>query len=84
MHPIQLCSTYVLESALGHDVMSLIRGFIMNPLTEIKLKGTISRVKMLANFHKQQLGLDWWETEGLPGVIYIILCGNTRLSTENT
>ena len=64
MHPIQLCSTYVLESALGHDVMSLIRGFIMNPLTEIKLKGTISRVKMLANFHKQQLGLDWWETEG--------------------
>ena len=64
MHPIQLCSAYVFDSALGHDVMNLIRGFIMNPLTEIKLKGTISRVKMLANFHKQQLGLGWWETEG--------------------
>ena len=64
MHPIQLCSTYVFDSALGHDVMNLIRGFIMNPLTEIKLKGTISRVKMLANFHKQQLGLGWWETQG--------------------
>ncbi len=64
MHPIQLCSTYVFDSALGHDVMNLIRGFIMNPLTEIKLKGTISRCKMLANFHKQQLGLGWWETEG--------------------
>jgi hypothetical protein len=36
----------------------------MNPLAEIKLKGTISRVKMLTNFHKQQLGLGWWETEG--------------------
>ena len=64
MYPIQLCSTYVFDSALGHDVMNLIRGFIMNPLTEIKLKGTISRCKMLANFHKQQLGLGWWETEG--------------------
>ena len=64
MHSIQLCSTYVFDSALGHDVVNLIRGFIMNPLTEIKLKGTISRVKMLANFHKQQLGLNWWETEG--------------------
>lgn len=64
MHSIQLCSTYVFDSALGHDVVNLIRGFIMNPLTEIKLKGTISRVKMLANFHKQQLGLGWWETEG--------------------
>ena len=64
MHPIQLCSTYVFDSAFGHDVVNLIRGFIMNPLTEIKLKGTISRVKMLANFHKQQLGLGWWETEG--------------------
>ena len=64
MHPIQLCSTYVFDSALGHDVMNLIRGFLMNPLAEIKLKGTISRVKMLANFHKQQLGLGWWETQG--------------------
>ncbi len=64
MHPIQLCSAYVFDSALGHDVMNLIRGFLMNPLAEIKLKGTISRVKMLANFHKQQLGLNWWETEG--------------------
>ena len=64
MHPIQLCSAYVFDSALGHDVMNLIRGFLMNPLAEIKLKGTISRCKMLANFHKQQLGLGWWETEG--------------------
>ena len=64
MHHIQLCSVYVFDSALGHDVMNLIRGFLMNPLAEIKLKGTISRVKMLANFHKQQLGLNWWETEG--------------------
>jgi len=64
MHPIQLCSTYVFDSTLGHDVMNLIRGFLMNPLAEIKLKGTISRVKMLANFHKQQLGLGWWETQG--------------------
>ena len=64
MHPIQLCSVYVFDSALGHDVMNLIRGFLINPLAEIKLKDTISRVKMLANFHKQQLGLNWWETEG--------------------
>jgi len=64
MHPIQLCSAYVFDSALGHDVMNLIRGFLMNPLAEIKLKGTISRCKMLANFHKQQLGLGWWETQG--------------------
>ena len=64
MHPIQLCSAYVFDSALGHDVMNLIRGFLMNPLAEIKLKGTISRVKMLTNFHKQQLGLGWWETQG--------------------
>uniref|UniRef100_A0A6C0KZT5 WW domain-containing protein n=1 Tax=viral metagenome TaxID=1070528 RepID=A0A6C0KZT5_9ZZZZ len=64
MHPIQLCSAYVFDSELGHDVTNLIRQFIMNPFTEIKLKGTISRVKMLANFHKQQLGLGWWETEG--------------------
>ena len=64
MHPIQLCSAYVFDSELGHDVTNLIRQFIMNPFTEIKLKGTISRVKMLANFHKQQLGLGWWETQG--------------------
>ena len=64
MHHIQLCSVYVFDSVLGHDVMNLIRGFLMNPSAEIKLKGTISRVKMLANFHKQQLGLGWWETEG--------------------
>ena len=64
--------------------MNLIRGFLINPLAEIKLKGTISRVKMLAISINNNLDLIGGKQKAPHGVIYIILSGNTRLSTENT
>ena len=45
MYPMQEFSAYVFDPSLGHDVINVIRKFLINPFNEIKLKGTRSRAR---------------------------------------
>lgn len=52
MYPMQEFSAYVFDPSLGHDVINVIRKFLINPFNEIKVKGTRSRARYIMRLLK--------------------------------
>ena len=63
MYPMLEFSAYVFDPSLGHDVINVIRKFLINPFNEIKVKGTRSRaryiMRLLKHDYTTQDGIEW-------------------------
>uniref|UniRef100_A0A6C0AG09 Uncharacterized protein n=1 Tax=viral metagenome TaxID=1070528 RepID=A0A6C0AG09_9ZZZZ len=63
MYPMQEFSAYVFDPSLGHDVINVIRKFLINPFNEIKINGTRSRARYIMRLLKHdfttQDGIQW-------------------------